>query len=53
MALFTYGASVPVFTRALGNLSGLLAKGLASAEARDFDPAVLVLGAPGARTCCC
>ena len=42
MALSMYGASVPVFTRALGNLSGLLAKGLASAEARDFDPAVLV-----------
>jgi hypothetical protein len=37
-----YTASVPVLVRGLGNLSGLLAKGLASAEARDIDPAVLV-----------
>ena len=42
MALTMYTASVPVFVRGLSNLSGLLAKGLASAEARDIDPAVLI-----------
>jgi hypothetical protein len=42
MALTMYTASVPVLVRGLGNLSGLLNKGLASAEARDIDPAVLI-----------
>jgi hypothetical protein len=42
MALTMYTASVPVLIRGLGNLSGLLDKGLASAEARDIDPAVLI-----------
>jgi hypothetical protein len=37
-----YAASVPTLVRGLGNLSGLLGKGLASAEARDIDPAVLI-----------
>jgi hypothetical protein len=37
-----YAASVPVLVRGLGNLSSLLEKGLASAEARKIDPAVLV-----------
>ena len=37
-----YDASVPVLIRGLGNLSALLEKGLASAEARKIDPAVLV-----------
>ena len=42
MKLSMYQASVPVFIRALGNLSGILAKGAAHAEAKKFDPAVLV-----------
>jgi hypothetical protein len=37
-----YDATVPVLVRGLNNLSHLLEKGLASAEARDIDPAVLV-----------
>ncbi|MEJ0065767.1 MAG: DUF1993 domain-containing protein [Caulobacteraceae bacterium] len=37
-----YDVSVPVLVRGLGNLSNLLEKGLASAQARDIDPAVLV-----------
>ena len=42
MSLSMYDASVPVLIRGLGNLSALLEKGLASAEARKIDPAVLV-----------
>jgi uncharacterized protein len=42
MALSMYTASVPVLVRGLGNLSGLLTKGLASAEARDIDPSILI-----------
>jgi uncharacterized protein len=42
MALTMYSATVPTLVRGLGNLSGLLGKGLASAEARDIDPAVLI-----------
>lgn len=42
MALTMYAASVPTLIRGLGNLSGLLGKGLASAEAREIDPAVLI-----------
>lgn len=42
MKLSMYQASVPVFIRVLGNLSGILAKGAAYAEARKIDPAVLV-----------
>ena len=42
MALSMYTASVPVLVRGLGNLSGLLTKGLASAEARDIDPSILL-----------
>lgn len=37
-----YQASIPVFIRTLGNLSGILAKGAAHAEARKIDPLVLV-----------
>ena len=37
-----YDVTVPVLVRGLNNLSHLLEKGLASAEARDIDPAVLV-----------
>jgi hypothetical protein len=42
MSLTMYAVSVPVLVRGLGNLSGLLEKGLASAEARNIDPAVLI-----------
>ena len=37
-----YSASVPVFRNMLGNLGHLLDKAQAHAEARKFDPAVLV-----------
>ena len=39
-----YQASVPVFTRMLGNLRAILEKGAAHAEAKKFDAAVLVNG---------
>ena len=42
MPLSMYQASVPVFTRGLRNLSGVLAKGRSDAEARKIDLAVLV-----------
>lgn len=41
MALSMYTASVPVFQHMLRNLSHLLDKGEASAQARKFEPAVL------------
>ncbi|MFP5350713.1 MAG: DUF1993 family protein [Gammaproteobacteria bacterium] len=44
MKLSMYQASVPVFIRTLGNLSGILAKGAAHAEAKKIDPLVLVNG---------
>ena len=37
-----YQASIPVFTHAMRALSGVLAKGLADAESRKIDPAVLI-----------
>jgi hypothetical protein len=37
-----YQASVPVFTRSLSNLSNILGKGAAFAEARKIDPSVLI-----------
>jgi hypothetical protein len=37
-----YQASVPVFVRGLENLSAVLAKGAAHAEAKKIDPAVFV-----------
>jgi hypothetical protein len=37
-----YQASVPVFTRALANLSNILDKGAAFAETRKIDPSVLI-----------
>jgi len=40
--LSMYQASVPVFIRTLGNLSGILTKGAAHAEAKKIDPLVLV-----------
>lgn len=42
MSLQMYDASVPAFIAALTNLSALLAKGAAYAEAKKFDPSVLV-----------
>lgn len=44
MKLSMYQASIPVFIRTLGNLSGILAKGAAHAEAKKIDPLVLVNG---------
>src|SRR5271154_5701498 len=42
MTLSMYQASVPVFVRMLGNLSGLFDKAIAHAEAKKIDPAVFV-----------
>ncbi len=42
MAISMYQASVPTFIRILTNLSGVLDKGAAYAEARKIDPVVLV-----------
>ena len=42
MSLSMYHASIPMFTRVLSNLTAVLAKGAAHAEARKFDPAVLL-----------
>ena len=42
MTLSMYQASVPVFLRALSNLQHVLRKGEAHAEARKFDPELLV-----------
>ena len=42
MSLSMYDVSVPVLVRGLKNLSHLLDKGLASAQARKIDPSVLV-----------
>lgn len=42
MNISMYQASAPVFDRSLGNLSAILAKAVAWAEARKIDPAVLL-----------
>jgi uncharacterized protein len=42
MTISMYGASVPVFTRMLRNLAGIVEKGAAHAEARKIEPAVLI-----------
>ncbi|SFM95523.1 DUF1993 domain-containing protein [Dokdonella immobilis] len=42
MTISMYQASVPVFVRSLGNLSAILAKAAAHAEANKIDPAVLL-----------
>ena len=44
MTISMYSASVPVFRNMLGNLSHFLDKAQAHAEARKFDPQVLVDG---------
>ena len=42
MAISIYDASVPTLIRGLGNLSAVLGKGAAFAEARKIEPAVLI-----------
>ena len=42
MPLSMYQLSVPVFTRVLGNLSAILDKAVADAEARKIDPQVFL-----------
>jgi len=42
MSLSMYQASIPVFIRMLGNLSVILDKAAAHAEAKKLDPAVLI-----------
>lgn len=42
MTISMYKASIPVFVRALNNLSAILDKAVAHAEAKKIDPAVLV-----------
>ena len=42
MTLSMYAVSVPVFVRGLTNLSAILDKAAASAEARKIDPSVLI-----------
>ncbi len=42
MTISMSSASLPVFKNMLGNLSHILDKGLAHAEARKFDPAILL-----------
>jgi hypothetical protein len=42
MSLSMYQASIPVFIRMLGNLSTILGKAAAYAEAKKIDPSVLI-----------
>lgn len=42
MSLTMYQASIPVFVRMLGNLSAILDKAIAYAEAKKIDPAIFV-----------
>ena len=42
MSISMYQASVPVFVRALGNLSNILKKAAAHAEQHNIDPSVLL-----------
>ncbi len=42
MSLSMYSASVPTFTRALANLSAILQKAAAYAQAKKIDPSVLI-----------
>lgn len=42
MTISMYQASIPVFIRQLNNLSAILAKGAADAEARKIDPSVFI-----------
>ncbi len=42
MAISMYQITIPVFTRALNNLSAILNKGAAHAEAKKIDPSVFI-----------
>jgi Domain of unknown function (DUF1993). len=42
MSLTMYQASIPVFVRMLDNLSGILDKAAAHAEAKKIDPAIFI-----------
>jgi hypothetical protein len=42
MAINMYQASIPAFTQMLTSLQGILKKGVAYAEARKFEPSVLI-----------
>ena len=42
MSLTLYQASIPVFIRMLGNLSAILDKAVAHAEAKKIDPAIFI-----------
>jgi hypothetical protein len=42
MSLTMYQASIPVFVRMLGNLSAILDKAAAHAEAKKIDPAIFI-----------
>ena len=42
MTLSMYEASIPVFVRMLGNLSKILSKAQANAQARDIEPQVFI-----------
>ena len=42
MSLSVHQVAVPTFTRMLKNLSAILQKGLAHAEAKEIDPSVLI-----------
>lgn len=42
MSISMYQASIPVFIHMLGNLIAILEKGAAHAEAKNFDPTILV-----------
>ena len=42
MSLTMYQASIPVFIRMLGNLSAILEKAAAHAEAKKIDPAIFI-----------
>ncbi|GJM13265.1 MAG: hypothetical protein DHS20C12_16680 [Pseudohongiella sp.] len=42
MSLSMYSSSIPCFIRALNNLSAILTKGAAHAEANEIDPSILV-----------
>ena len=44
MSLSMYEASIPVFVRSLNNLSAILDKAVANAEARKIDPSVFIQG---------
>ncbi len=44
MSLSMYEASIPVFVRSLNNLSVILDKAVANAEARKIDPSVFIQG---------